>query len=261
MRRGWTVFAFGFLFGIGGIGLLFIKAQCRQIGRVMAGDFRLLAFLRDPADQPSGALRLKVVEEKLRALPGTSELRFVSKEQALADLENQDPSLKRSVALLGGNPLPDSFEASLAPGQMGRLSEWVQEASAIEGISDVHYKPTEAKAILRLQFYEHFAGLVLGLAWLVLAALSLGTAAVEWFSGKRPPGSSLKQSFELTAGGFLGSALGIGLGFLIAYPLREIQALWSWPDWKAQFCAAVMGAMGGWVIGHAKLPVKNHAAR
>jgi len=91
----------GLLGGLGGETLLFLQRQSARIEQVMEDDFRLVLFLKkEPQDG-----KQKVLEDRLRALPDVADARYVSRQEAMAELRRQDPELVESVGLPFAIPL------------------------------------------------------------------------------------------------------------------------------------------------------------
>lgn len=228
----------GLLCGTLGETLLFLEAQARRVESVLAEDFRIVAFLA--ADLPEAGR--KELEGKLGGLPGTREVRFVSRDEALEGLRGQDPELMRSVALLGENPLQSAFEATLAPESIARAPQWADAASELPGVGDIRFKPMQAQAVVQCQFYARFLRLALSLAaffWLAGSAASL-LAALR-----------LREARGVVAGlparvamAGIGSAGGMGLVLAAALPLKASPVGWAAPALWSQACLFLIGLLG-----------------
>src|SRR5258708_2729088 len=105
------IFLLGLIFGIAGEAIVFMRNQCHQLEGLLLEDFRVVAFLNSDVPDSKG----KVVEERIRALPGVAEAKFVSRDEALKSLQAQDPELGKSVAVLGENPLNPFVEIRPVP--------------------------------------------------------------------------------------------------------------------------------------------------
>lgn len=233
----------GLLCGTLGETLLFLEAHTRRIEAVLADDFRIVAFL---ATELPEAQR-KAIGERLRALPGTEEVRFVSRDAALEDLRRQDPEVVRSVALLGENPLQSAFEAALVPEAIARAPQWADAAAQVPGVGDIRFKPLEVHAVAQCQFFNRFLRLALSLSaffWLA------GAAAAIWAAMSLREARGVVEGLPARLGmAGTGAAGGMGLILAAALPLKAAPAGWAAPtDWAqgALFVAGLLGALLAW---------------
>jgi len=226
-----------FSFGLAGETLLFLRHQCARVEASLLADFRVLAFVSEKAEG-----REKVVEEKIRALDGVRDVRFISREAELAELKERDPDVAQSVALLGENPLPPAFEIRLFPEAAARLPAWLDSLYKLEGLSDVRFKPMEIQAILQTGFYRRFIELAMSAAALVWFA---GCAAGLWFSTRKAGAASLwrevKPRMEY---GLVFACIGAGMIYLAALPFKAQAGLWAWPSLPVQAALVLAGAVG-----------------
>lgn len=219
--------------GLAGQTLLTLEAQCRRFERSLREDFRVVLFLRAPA----GDAKLKVLEERLRAMPEAAEVRFVSAAEALEALKREDPELAESVALVGENPLPAAFELTPSPESFARLTEWLEPLREAAPWTDIRYKPGQVQAALRLRFYSHLLRAALSTLLCLSAALALavlassrGPAALRW---------------PAVGWSLLGGALGAAAASAAFWPLRRDDALWALPSLGAELAlAAACAALG-----------------
>lgn len=86
------------------------------------GLFNLQGFSRELAADPqislylaldAGATDIAQIENRLRQQPGVRKYRYISREQALADIKN-NTGMADVIASLGQNPLPDAFVVDAA---------------------------------------------------------------------------------------------------------------------------------------------------
>lgn len=228
----------GLLCGVIGETLLFLEAQTRRVETVLADDFRIVVFLAGERPQAER----DALEGELRSLPGTREVRFVSRDAALDALRREDPELMRSVALLGENPLESAFEAQLEPENISRASQWAEGASRLEGVGDIRFKPLEVQAVVQCQFYTRFLRLALSLSaffWLTGAAAGLWAALR--LREARGVIEGLPSRLGLAA---VGAAGGMGLVLIAALPLKTAPAGWAAPALWAQACLFIAGTLG-----------------
>ena len=188
-----------------------------------------------------------MLEDKLQALPGTAEVRYVSRDAALDALRKEDPELMKSIALLGENPLQSAFEARLEPESIARASQWADGASKLAGVGDIRFKPMEVQAVVQCQFFVRFLRLALSLsAFFWLAGAAAGLWAALRLKEARGVIEGLPQRLGLAA---IGAAGGMGLVLIAALPLKTAPAGWAAPPGWAQaflFIAGVLGALLAW---------------
>ncbi len=105
------------LFNIGVIGITLALPVGFYVGL-----FNLQGFSRELATDPQISLFLALdtgpedlaqIENRLRQQPGVSKFRFISREQALADIK-RSTGIADVIASLGQNPLPDAFVVDAA---------------------------------------------------------------------------------------------------------------------------------------------------
>jgi len=105
------------LFNIGVIGIALALPAGFYVGL-----FNLQGFSRELAADPqislflaldAGPADLAQIENRLRQLPGVRKFRYISREQALADIK-RSTGIADVIASLGQNPLPDAFVVDAA---------------------------------------------------------------------------------------------------------------------------------------------------
>lgn len=237
-RYGWA-FGLTAAVGLAGQTLLFLERQAWKLEGSLREDLRVVLFLHaGPEDS-----KVKVIEEKLRAMPEVAEVRFVAADEALAALKREDPELVESVALLDENPLPGAFEVRPAPEALPRLAAWVSTVRPLAEWFDIRYKPGQVQAILTARFYAHLLKVVLSALLCAGAALALSALS----SGLRHAHSPRAAARGALAGA-LGAAAGALLAAGLAWPLRRLELLWAWPAASAQLTLLASGALIGWSL-------------
>ena len=240
----------GLLAGLGGETLLFLERQCWRIEETLRRDFRVVLFLKGEPPET----RLKVVEERLLALPDVDEVRYISARDALAALHRQEPELVDAVTLVGENPLQPAFEVRLDGEGIARLPEWIAQAEPAGDWADIRYKPAQAQALLQARFYGHFLSLVFSAS--LLAAGGLGLLGV-WTLARRPRAwaalahgglRAAAASAGTAAASAGGAAAGAALAALMALPMRLYTPWWAWPSGPRQLFLGLGAALAGWVL-------------
>jgi cell division transport system permease protein len=239
MRRSRLPFVFllGAVLGLGGESLLLLERQVVSFAAKLGDDFRVVLFMK--ADAPES--KRDLIEEKLRALPGVSEVDFVSRGQALARLRLEEPELAEAAGLLSDNPLRSAFEVKLNEEGLSSLSQWLVQGQAVEDWADVRYKAQEAETAAQAVFYARFLELVLSaLACLVSVMVFIGL----WFflRGRRWP-------LRVGSSAVMGACAGVAAAVLLALPLRVASPFWNWPGVWAQALLILSASVSGWMFG------------
>ena len=92
--------------------------------RILADEWnrvQVIAYLKDEAVEKQGS-EVAALVERLKARPRVSEVRLVSREEALRIFRSRFPDLSAAAGALGSNPLPASLEIS-ARGERGERRE------------------------------------------------------------------------------------------------------------------------------------------
>jgi hypothetical protein len=237
--RLFIVFCAGLIAGLAGETLLLLKRHCSGIESALQSDFRVLAFLKgNPA-----AERLKVLEEKFRALEGVEEALFVSRDEALSRLRQRDPELVEAVTWLGESPLPHAFELRLSPGSLGRFPQWLDAAATLSEWAELRYKPGQVRAILQVQFYGRFIGLVVGAAFCVATVLLL-----SFFWGAGSGAFPVRRQLPAACLAALGAGAGMAAACLAVYPMRHYFPWWSLPAASQHLLLLAAASALGWVF-------------
>ena len=230
------IFSLGLIGGVAGESLLLLKRHCTRFEAALRDDFRVLVFLKGDVE----GSKLRVLQEKLRALPDVEEARYVSRDAALASLRLEDPDLVESVTWLGENPLPPAYELRLSEGGLQRFPQWLTQAGAVADWAEIRYKPAQIRALLQARFYRHFLSLTLSAC--VCAAAAAGAAGF-WILGARPRPLKGAAGPALTAAA--GTLVGIAAVCLLTLPVKGYFPWWSLPPGSAQLLLlAVSGGLG-----------------
>lgn len=240
--RLWIALALGLWQGLVGTGLFFAWSQCRQAELTLAGDFKLLAFLADGADEE----RQNMVRESLLFQPDTRSVEFVSKDRALEGLAVREPDLARAAGLLGDNPLPSGFEVKLSGAGIARLSKWLEAAGKIPGIARVEYRAPQADAVVQARADKNFLALILS-AGLWLLALAAFYLLIPGFTEPEHLLHSVWESVPVMGWGLGGAAAGTGLALAIALPLATGSPFWQWPPAWGLGIVVASGILTGWI--------------
>jgi cell division transport system permease protein len=129
-------------------------------------DPQITVFLKSDLKRPEA----QALERPLRADRRVAKLRFVSREQALKDL-NAVQGLSDVTAALGQNPLPDAY---VVTAREGNLDSLVADLAKLPGVAHVQADSAWARRLAALAEVGR-----LGL-WLLACLLGLGLVAVTF---------------------------------------------------------------------------------
>jgi cell division transport system permease protein len=134
----------------------------------------VVVYLRDDARQSE----IDQAEKDLSDMEGVARVHYVSKRDALAKAQEELPEFADLFAAAEVNPLPQSLEVELRPGD--RTPEVVeaisQKAAAYPFVEDVRYGREWVDKLFTLRRVGAVTAAVLGTAFLLVAALIIGTA-------------------------------------------------------------------------------------
>ena len=241
-RKGYRVaFLLAFSAGLLAEMLLFMHAQMREISLILKDDFRIIAVRDERSKETSEA-----VGAALSALKGSEQVVFVSRQDRLARLKADEPELVSSVLPPGSNPMPDTWEITIAEEALGDMNSWTDAAWRVPGVGDIKYKPLEAYAIMHSVFYGHLITLGLALAFLAFMIM----AAMVLTHGHPP--ASLAASLDADKRWFFsgagGGAASVLAAYAVVYPVKYLSPVWVWPNPLWQAAMIVSGAVLGWVL-------------
>lgn len=224
--------------GILGEGLLFFRAQAREGERLLADDFKVFVFLREGVDDA----RASVVGERIVAMSETASAQYVSPEEGLSRIEARDPTVFRSVAVIGENPLSGAIEVRLRESALAGVSDFAARMRAFEEVDEVVFKPLQARVLLQVRFYERFASMAATLAG---AAVSLWAAwALAGFLRSKRTGEDLGELARGAGVSVASAALGMACSAWLAVPASD-----GWisvtADWGGRFSLLALAAAAG----------------
>jgi cell division transport system permease protein len=227
----------------------------------------------------------RALSAPLAALPGVSGVRFVAKEDALADMKNR-PGMTELLSALPGNPLPDAWivRLNLNTDDISGSERQAQLVAAVSALPKVDHVQVDAVWVKRMESMMRLLSLVL---WIVASALGIAVVAVI-FNTVRLQVLTQREEIELAKligatnrfvrrpfyymgllQGLLGGAIGLGLVALLLVPLN--QALFQFTRLYVSSLALSLGdprllaaflivsAFLGWIA--AVLSVSKHLGR
>jgi cell division transport system permease protein len=166
-----SVASIGFsLFTVGLFGLVAINF--RQALRTLAERVEVVAFVM----RGTPAETITAASQDIAAFPEVLEVRFVSEEEALARARRELTEFQEAFRDLETNPLPASLEIRLRPDLRNeRVAALVSERlRGFPVIDDVRYGQEWVRRLDRLRNIAGVLGLVIGLAFAVVAVVIIG---------------------------------------------------------------------------------------
>ncbi len=147
---------------------LLLYLNLKEMADSLHEDFQVVVYVSDDlAAQDISKLRQTMKED-----PGVESLTYVSKEQALKDFREQFPAESHLLDGLGENPLPASFEVTLAPSlrSPASVTRWTERLRGLPGVAEVRYSREWIESLTTMIGYLELAGVAVGA---VLAAASV----------------------------------------------------------------------------------------
>jgi cell division transport system permease protein len=157
------------------VGLFGLAAwNVRAVVQDVESRVEVVAYLRD--DAAAGPVGL--AREEISGFPEVREVRYVSREEALAIAREQLRELTNIFGNLESNPLPASLEISLHTGQRDAdvVRSVAQRISGYGFVEEVRYGEDWLDKVFILRRAAAVATLTLGLGFAAVAALIIGAA-------------------------------------------------------------------------------------
>jgi cell division transport system permease protein len=160
------------LFVIGLFGLAAFNV--RQVVRDVESRVEIVAYLRDDAARPA----IAEAEREIRAMGGVRDVRYVSRDEALAIARRDIEELRTVFGSLESNPLPASIEIALHPGQRdaSAVRAIAQHVGEYPFVEEVSYGADWLDKVFILRRVAAAATLTLGAGFAAVAALIIGAA-------------------------------------------------------------------------------------
>ncbi|MBI5855117.1 MAG: ABC transporter permease [Nitrospirae bacterium] len=170
LNRTTTVLAIGttaFTLACFGVFLLLYLNLRTMVGSLQ-DELKAMVYLQDMLP----AQGVMEVERHLRADREVASLTYVSKEKALTEFMRAFPSEHDLLKGLGDNPLPASFEVTLAPEYRSSdaVMRWAERTRLTPGVAQVQYSRDWIDNLARLLFFLEVVALAVGT---ILAAASI----------------------------------------------------------------------------------------
>src|SRR5665647_1936708 len=117
---------------LGGAVLLTLNAS--NFMNRLESDLEMMVFVEDSLDKA----QLVNMEKEIKSLPGVKSVQFISKDQALTNLQSKFADKKYDLKqTVGDNPLPNSFEVKAEnPKDVAKVAKQIFK---LEGVYKVNY--------------------------------------------------------------------------------------------------------------------------
>jgi len=147
---------------------LLLYLNLRSVVGSLQDDLKVIVYVHDNLS----AQGVADLQQRLKGEPEAAALTYVSKEKALADFRAQFPSEQSLLQGLGDNPLPASFEVTLAPRYRSTdaVKRWTDRLKAVPGVAQVQYSRDWIDNLATVVGYVELASAAVGL---LLAAASV----------------------------------------------------------------------------------------
>jgi len=149
---------------------LLLVLNADRVATTLESSVEVSVFLHNGLNQD----QVNALEEKIRALPGVSQVRFISKAQALAEMRQSFGGQKDVLASLDKkNPLPDAFRVKTQ-----RADQVIGVASRIQamsGVDEVRYGQGVVEKLLAITHWIRLAGLAAMIALAAAAVFLIST--------------------------------------------------------------------------------------
>lgn len=251
---GLSVTSIGFsLFILGLFGL-----TAHNIDRALARaeeQVEIVAYLAEG----TSSTRAQVARDEIRGFPEVSEVRYVTKVEALRNATRELPEFSDVFSELEVNPLPASLEIRLGPDHRdeGSVREVAERVDSYGFVEEVRYGREWVDRIFSLRRVAGVVAGVLGAAFAVVAAMLIGTA-VRMSVLARSEEIAIMQTIGASEGyirrpfvleglltGLVGGALAVGLTWGVH---RLVDGTFLTVSWIPDLWVAA-GVIGGGLLG------------
>ncbi|MFM8551237.1 MAG: cell division protein FtsX [Nitrospiraceae bacterium] len=149
---------------------LLLYLNLRGAVGALQDDIKVIVYLHENLS----AQGLADLQRRLAGEPEVAALAYVSKEKALADFRAQFPSEQSLLQGLGENPLPASFEVTLASRYRSAdsVKRWTDRLKAVPGVAQVQYSRDWIDNLATMVGYVELASMAVGVL-LALAAVTI----------------------------------------------------------------------------------------
>ena len=140
---------------------LLLYLNLKSVAGSLEDEIKVLVYLNDSLSTQA----ISDLEARLKREPEVAALVYISKDQALRDFRARFPDEHQLLQGLGENPLPASFEITLAPAHRApeAVKRWAERHRSMSGVEQVQYSR---------EWIENLNALV---GYLELAAVGVGT--------------------------------------------------------------------------------------
>lgn len=149
---------------------LLLVLNADRMAATLESSVEISAFLHSGVKQA----QIASLEQKIKALPGVAEVRYVSKEQALAEMRQNFGQRKDILdGLDKNNPLPDAFRVKTQ--QAGQVPGVAAKIQTMSGVDEVRYGRGVVEKLLAVTHWIRVAGLGIMIALAAAAVFLIST--------------------------------------------------------------------------------------
>lgn len=188
----------------------------------------VLVYLEDKLNKES----INTINNSLKVHPEISQVRFVSKEEALKSLNDSLEGQDGILEYLNSNPLPNSFEINIKPKflKIESIENLINKIDKIKGITDIEYGQKWLERFNGFFYFLKITGMTIG-AFLLISSLFIISNTIKLMVYSRRDeieimklvGSTtrfIKIPFYIE--GILHGVTGSAVSLLIVYIIYEI---------------------------------------
>jgi cell division transport system permease protein len=147
---------------------LLVYLNLKQLTSSLQQDIQVIVYLAEGLSAEDVA----TLQQRLTSQREAGAVKFVSKDQALADFRVQFPAEQRLLEGLGENPLPASFIITPAPAyrSSAEVKRWTERMKGLPGIAEVQYSRDWIENLGTIVRYIELGAMAVGI---ILAAASV----------------------------------------------------------------------------------------
>lgn len=215
------------------LGLYLLLANVQQVAGRLPSDPEISVFLRTDAQEQD----IERVRSSIARLSGVASSRFISKQEALEEMQRQSGQLD-ILAGLDGNPLPDAFVLRLKERDEKLTRQLSAELLALPPVEQVQHDAVWQQRLNEwLGFAEKLVWMLAGMLALALAVATANTIRLQILTRREEievarlfgaTASFIRRPFLYHAWlqGLLGGAVALGLAELARWWINpHVQAL------------------------------------
>lgn len=155
-----TVLTIGVVLSVSGI-FFWVISNLDHLRTTFGKEVAIIVFLNENYDPK----QIEQLVHDIHAIPGVAQVTYLPKDKALADF-TQDLEVKREIALLGFNPLPDTLEvrtqAAFSKEKLEDISERILQMPIVDSVDyGQEWVERLSKFLKVIQFFAVIVGVVI----------------------------------------------------------------------------------------------------